>query len=141
MFSILRIVDSSRKGGNHLRSGLESLHKKKGADFCPPLRYSMPIMLLFFSVQESTAYFVCAIIIWYVFECRYLFRDIEVGLLASAYRTVCSAQSHCVCGVYGRCIEGFLRRKTVVDACKGHDHLHVAAWGGAGVEIRCHCNG
>lgn len=85
MFSILRIVDSSRKGGNHLRSGLESLHKKKGADFCLPLRYSMPIMLLFFSVQESTAYFVCAIIIWYVFECRNLFRDIEVGLLASAY--------------------------------------------------------
>lgn len=94
--------------------------------------------LLLFTIQESAFYFVCSVVIWYVFDCRNVFCYIEVCLFSSCYRAMCFAQSHCVSRVYRCCIQGFLRCKTIIYARKGHYHLHIATWRTSRIEIRCH---
>ena len=39
--------------------------------------------LLLFTIQESAFYFVCSVVIWYVFDCRDVFCYVEVCLFSS----------------------------------------------------------
>ena len=84
--------------------------------------------LIFLSVQKYSFDFVCAVVVGHVFEVGDFFGDEEVGCFAFGYGAVGVAYAHCVGGVEGGGIDGFLWGHAVVYAGERDYGLHVATW-------------